>query len=231
MSPDYTILINRLQASGITFPFMVGVTPVMLEPTNLNINAYPNVRFSGAVVEQWYRFAGHITGHTNDKLNQVKSYDDENPYIPNLVFEDINYNNYLGNQIHGLTMVTNLAEPITYAMDAAPLGIGTLAQATGLRYQSYTGASYTIFESDTLQNKPRTDFRYVGEGWNATNVGLSANTSMDYLLGIVSPPEVQSDLFIDRGNTTVMEDHLRLGEIKGLDALLDYGNGYYKVGL
>ena len=238
MPVDYTILIDKLQDLNINFPFMVGMSPDILNPTTANINTYPNVRFSGAVVDQWYRYAGHITGHTNDKLNQVKSYDEDNPYIPNLVFENVTYDNYLGNSVtSGVTTVTTLSEPITYVMDGASVPafnasiLGTPSQATGLQYQSYSGSSYSIFEAGTLQIKPRTDFRYVGEGWNETNVDLSANASMDYLLGIVSPPEVQSDLFIERGETTVMEEHLRLGEIKGLDALLDYGNGYYRVGL
>lgn len=238
MPVDYTILINRLQASGITFPFMVGVSPDMMDPTPANINTYPNTRFSGATVDQWYRFAGYITGHTNDKLNEVRSYDNTDPFIPFLVFEDDDYINYLGNTIaSGVTTVVSDAYPITYVMDAAANTLtninllGTPAQATGLQYHTYSADTYTIFESDMVQVKPRTDVRYVGEGWNETNVDLSAMTKQEYLLGIVSPPEVQSDLFIDRGATTVTEDHLRLGEIKGLDALLDYGNGYYRVGL
>lgn len=236
---NYTILTNQLQLSGITFPYMFGITPTMLPATQSNINASPNTRFSGATVDQWYQFAGFVTGFTNDKLNVVRSYNNQDPYIPYLVFNAETYDNYLGNQVtSGVTMVVTEGEPTTYVMDAAANSpanlavIGTVGQTTGLKYDSYSADTYEIIKLDgTAEAKPRTDVRYVGEGWNETNVDLSAMTKTEYLLGIVYPPEVQSDVFIDRGSTTVMEDHLRLGEIKGLNALLDYGNGYYKVGL
>jgi hypothetical protein len=175
----------------------------------------------------------------------VRSYNNQLPYIPYLVLNDDTYINYFGDDVFsGVTMVTVFNEPITYVVDAESSGgsaleiqqnldvIGTIGQTTGLKYDSYSGATYNIIKLDgTAEEKPRTDMRYVGEGWNMTNVDLRAMTKTEYLLGIAYPPEVQSDIFISRGQTTVMEDHLRLGEIKGLDALLDYGNGYYKVGL
>jgi hypothetical protein len=71
----------------------------------------------------------------------------------------------------------------------------------------------------------------VGEGWNATNTELFAYIRREYLLGIVSEPEIQSDVFIDRGQVTVLENHLRLSEIRSLDALLAHGNGYYKFSI
>lgn len=236
---NYDILITRLLSSGYTFPFMFGITPTMLSATTSNINMSPNTRYSGATVDQWYQPAGFVTGFTNDKLNVVRSYDNTDPYIPYLVLNDETYINYIGDTISsGVTMVTIEGEPMTYVVDASAdspndlVVIGTDGQTTGLRYDSYSGRTYNIIKLDgTADAKLRTDVRYVGEGWNITNVDLSAITKTEYLLGIAYPPEVQSDIFIDRGSTTVMEDHLRLGEIKGLDALLDYGNGYYKVGL
>jgi len=224
---------------------MNGDTPAMLAATPTNINASPNTRYSGATVDQWYQFAGFVTGFTNDKLNMVKSYDDTDPYIPYLIFNAETYDNYFGDTVFsGVTTLTTEGEPNIYVVDAEGGGanaidtqqnlavIGTVGQTTGLKYDSYSADTYDIVAFDgTPTPHPKTEVRYVGEGWNETNVDLSAMTKTEYLLGIVSPPEVFSDVFIDRGATTVMEDHLRLGEIKGLDALLDYGNGYYKVGL
>ena len=76
---------------------------------------------------------------------------------------------------------------------------------------------------------PLTNFNYKGQGWNETDVSLSALTKEEYLFGIISPPEVQSDVFIDRGETTVMDKHLRMSEIKNLGQLERYGNGYYNL--
>ena len=245
MPADYTILIDRLQSSGFTFPFMYGMEPAMLSPTLSNISASPNTRYSGATVGQWYHSGGFVTGFTNDKLNMVKSYDNTDPYIPYLIFEDNSYLNYFSAPVFsGVTTIITEGDPNIYVVDAEASGatstevahnltvIGTDGQTTGLRYDTYSAATYNIVAFDgSVDAYPRTDMRFVSEGWNETNVDLGAMTKTEYLMGIVSPPEVFSDVFIERGSTTVMEDHLRLGEIKGLDALLDYGNGYYKVGL
>ena len=76
---------------------------------------------------------------------------------------------------------------------------------------------------------PYSDFDFVGQGWNETNTSLSALTKQEYLFGIISPPEVQSDVYIDRGITTVMDRHLKMSEITNLAQLTRYGNGYYKM--
>jgi len=226
--PDYTVLINKLNLSGITFPFMAGITPAMDSVSNLN--TYPYVRYSGAVASDWYRIAGIITGNTNDRLNEVSSYNQNDLYIPNFNIDTDQYINYLGVSVNGVTRVVNDNDPIVYAFDAPVFGIGTNAQINGLQYKSYSATTYDIIDGDgDITTLPLTTVRYLGEGFNNTNVGLSALTKEEYLLGIISQPEIQSDVFIDRGVTTVMENHLRLGEIKSLFGLLDYGNGYYNV--
>jgi hypothetical protein len=227
-------LINDLQSSGITFPFMFGITPTMLNPTFTNISNSPYTRFSGSTVNQWFFSGGFVSGFTNDKLNLVKSYDAADLYNPAVINNNDNYYNYLGTFISGATKVVDDTNPIIYAVDAEsefpffPL-IGTDAQTTGIRYKTYSDETYGLVSFDgQVESKPKTEFRFVGEGWNATNVDLMAYIRREYLMGIVSPPEVQSDVFIDRGATTVLEDHLILGEIRGLDALQDYRNGYFK---
>jgi hypothetical protein len=69
--------------------------------------------------------------------------------------------------------------------------------------------------------------RFVSEGWNDTNSTLSAYIRKDYMMGIVFPPEIQSDLFIDRDSISVYDNHLKLGEIRDLEGLVDYGNGFF----
>jgi hypothetical protein len=43
---------------------------------------------------------------------------------------------------------------------------------------------------------------------------------------VLFPPEVESDVFIDRGVISVMDMHLRLSEIKDTKQLERYGNGF-----
>lgn len=227
-------LINDLQSSGFTFPFMFGITPQMLNPTFTNISNSPYTRFSGATVDQWFFSGGFVSGFTNDKLNLVRSYDAADLYNPAIINDAENYDNYFGVFISGVTKVVDDGNPIIYAVDAESQPpffqvIGTNAQTTGIRYKTYSDETYPLVDFDNnITLKPKTEFRFVSEGWNDTNVDLRAYIRREYLMGIVSPPEVQSDVFIDRGATTVLEDHLILGEIRGLDALQDYRNGYFR---
>ena len=50
-----------------------------------------------------------------------------------------------------------------------------------------------------------------------------------YLFGITSSPTVFNDLFIDRGRATVIQSHMQLGEIKNMEDLINYGNGFYNL--
>jgi hypothetical protein len=40
---------------------------------------------------------------------------------------------------------------------------------------------------------------------------------------------VDSDIYIDRGINAAFEKHLKLGEVTSLEALEQYGNGYFKI--
>jgi hypothetical protein len=51
----------------------------------------------------------------------------------------------------------------------------------------------------------------------------------EYLMGISSPENVDANIYIERGINAAFEKHLKLGEVKTLDDLLQYGNGYYKI--
>jgi hypothetical protein len=59
-------------------------------------------------------------------------------------------------------------------------------------------------------------------------IPLSASIKEEYLFGIISPPEVENQVFIDRGVVSIMDMHLRLSEIKDLGQLSRYGNGFIK---
>ena len=48
-------------------------------------------------------------------------------------------------------------------------------------------------------------------------------------MGLVFPPKVSNELFIERMSVAVFERHSRLSEIKTLDGLIEYRNGYYNI--
>jgi hypothetical protein len=84
---------------------------------------------------------------------------------------------------------------------------------SGLKYLDYIDKNRDVLIDGETTTIPLTTFHYVGEGFNETNTSLSAISKEEYLFGI-TPPEVESDVFIDRGVISVMDMHLRLSEIK-----------------
>ena len=100
----------------------------------------------------------------------------------------------------------------------------------GVFYVTTTAETRTVNSQQYgISNIPFTEMYYNSEGFNQTNVELSATTKEEYLFGITSSPTVFNDLFIDRGRATVIQSHMQLGEIKNMEDLINYGNGFYNL--
>ena len=66
---------------------------------------------------------------------------------------------------------------------------------------------------------------------NGTQVLLCREplTKEEVLMNVAEPPEIQSEIFIERGKQSVIEPNQRLGEIKTMGGLVNYAYGYYKI--
>ena len=51
----------------------------------------------------------------------------------------------------------------------------------------------------------------------------------EYMLGNSSMEKIDSDIYIERGINAAFEKHLKLGEVRTMEALLQYGNSYFKI--
>lgn len=233
---DYTILIDKLEQEGSSFPFMVGVTPLdsnstqfmgLLSPTDKAV-----LRLTNRTLAQYYYYGNNpLTGSTDSKIDDVRSYKRNVPYIAGFNINEESYLNYQGNNtIDGVNRVTNIGEPKVYVFDAIDdLTIGMPNQTTGLQYKDFLTSTINGNLVPAGIDLPTTTFRFISEGWNQTNTSLSALIKEEFLFGIISRPEVQNDVFIDRGVVPVLDYHLRLSEIKNLGQLQQYGNGYYRI--
>lgn len=175
-----------------------------------------------------------VTGLTEDRLDLVTSYGykGDDKYVPNFNTNKEQYINYLGDLINATTEITNLNNfnPLTYVEEANvnDPNIGTLLQSDGFVFKTYSGETRDINDPQLgLIEIPLTQIIYHGQSLNNTNSSLSALTIQEYLLHITDTPKVDSDVFIDRGSTNVMQNHLQMGEITSLEQLINYGNGYY----
>lgn len=209
---NYSVLIDKLQSSGITFPFMLGITPPDITSFD------PDTRLTGKQASDYYKIGGIITANTESRIEDVKAYSNDEQYRLNFDVESETYTDFSGSTVNGVSRVTRIDEPMVYVFsaDKNDQNIGQYNQKDGLVFNDFTGTGITnVF--------------YRSQGWNQTNTSLSAVTKEEYLFGIISKPEVKSDVFIDRGITTVFEKHLKLSEIRTLDELQRYGRGYFNV--
>jgi hypothetical protein len=179
---------------------------------------------------QHHKDAGQIIGVTDSKLDKVKSYDAEEPYKVDLNIREETYKNYKGDWINGVDRVISVdGDEIKYTFGAtSDINIGTSAQTSGILFVDNPKDGLNPNNAETNENMT-TSIQYMGEGWNYRNTSISPQIQEEYLIGIISPPEVESDVFIDRGVVSVLDKHLRLSEIESLDHLERYGNGFYNI--
>lgn len=104
--------------------------------------------------------------------------------------------------------------------------------------QSYPIYIYKLLQGDTVhfnatinvfKNTLKTTYSSV-DGMDEYN-GLDVYPTFqeNYNIGVSSIPTVDSDINIDRGNNAAFEKHLKIGEVKSLEALENYTNGYFKM--
>jgi len=158
----------------------------------------------------------HVSGLTESRVEELATYDLINKYQINFDVEKNNYVNHLGDEIDGVSRITNISDGlIEYVFDAKnDPNIGTIYQNNGILYR------------DTNN---RTSFEFKQEGNNNFNSSLEAIYKEEYLIGVTDVLETKNDIFIDRGNTTVMERMLKMSEVNSLDHLENYGNGYFNI--
>lgn len=99
-----------------------------------------------------------------------------------------------------------------------------------------------VFTAYTIQDINYVNYAGKGFGDVGTTIyfipssGLTADHLVaeplvkdELLLGIVSEPEVQADIFIDRGRNSAFERIQRLGEVDSLRDLTTYGYGFFDL--
>lgn len=231
---DYTSLLksgSTITLNGYNFNFMKGAVTSFPET-----GSYPNTRYPNKTLSKYFTLGTQITGFTDDKLNDIVSYDFNKPFKPNFdVTRTLNAIDYRNLPFSAGTRVlfnSNL-NPITYLIegDTDPAALALLPiTKRGILYTTKTGETRTITTTNLGSYEiSYTEINYNSEGLNETNVNLSAETKQDYLFGITASPTVFNDLFIDRGRATVIQSHMQLSEITNMTELINYGNGFYNL--
>lgn len=66
-------------------------------------------------------------------------------------------------------------------------------------------------------------------GVTPIDVVCSAVTKQEFLLNVIDEPEIQSDVFVERGKNSALERIMRLGEVDNVGDLTKYGYGFFNV--
>ena len=92
----------------------------------------------------------------------------------------------------------------------------------------YTG--YTINDVE-YYDYPNGQTLFIVEthGLNEEDLVYSGVTKEEVLIGVVDSPEIQSEVFIDRGKLSGLENLQRLGEVDNVGDLQNYGYKYFKI--
>lgn len=149
-----------------------------------------------------------ITGVTSHKLDLISTYDKNNLF-----------------QI-GVNGVTNIDYDPTNltAITKVYYTIGNINYET-----EYTNDNVTIYVDNPysgLKKRLNTVFKTSMSGYDFDDY---PSIKEEAKMGLVFPPKVSNELFIERMSVSVFERHSRLSEIKTLEELIEYRNGYYNI--
>lgn len=226
--PNYDILISKLRENNHSFTFMNGGV------FSSQLGNNPCTRYPDKQHWDYFVPGDNVSALTEDRLDVVRSYDRDEPFKIGFDVNIDDYINYNGDLVDGVTRVVSNDNfsPIIYTedVDVNDPNLGTPDQENGILLSTNENNLRPVFTSEFgLQYIPTTQIWYNAEGFNETNTLLSASTKEEYLFGITTTPEVQDDVFIDRGRTTILQSHMQMGEITNMAELINYGNGFYNI--
>jgi hypothetical protein len=91
-------------------------------------------------------------------------------------------------------------------------------------YKSYTINGVDYFDYDNF-----TVYSVSSSGLTSNEIGSDLLVKNEMLLNMVMEPEVQSDIYVERGKNSALERVQRLGEVGSLNELVDYGYGFFNI--
>ncbi len=142
------------------------------------------------------------SGLTRNKLDIIRTYSLTQPYV-------------LG--VNGVTDIK--------PSPSAPLSAITSISYTldDINYVTYLNNSLTTFFYNNYSGQDFEPFLNTQNGQNTFDIKEESK------MKLVFPPKVTNDLFIERMELAVFEKHSRMSNIKNLEELENYKNGYYKI--
>ena len=219
----YTITLTASSPWGISKVEKTVITPytnVVITNPQGSITFYPaGGTWTGTPISYDYIF----TGDSNTDINDYYSYN-----YTSVPFVVTGFTESTLNDLAQYGPKINLAGG-KYKLGVQVTGttgeIGTYwgVDPTGL-YSAYTinGVNYFDYEDYTI---------YITESYGLVpgDLVLSALTKNEALLNVIDEPEIITNVFVERGKYTALENVMRLGEVDNVGDLEKYGYKYFNV--
>lgn len=167
-----------------------------------------------------------VKGITNHKLDEIRTYDPNNPYIVGV------------NGVQDIFTDDDGIENVRYI-------IGDIEYVTKLIKTIDPDNPYSVSLNSTKNlSKPYVPNRYKNNDYEEIYPTTFTYNTIDevggdddsfYLFeddaksGVVFKPKIKEDVFIDRRPISVFENQFRLSNIRSLEDLEGYNNGYYNI--
>jgi len=192
------------------------LTPYLTQvPTNMGpFNSFVYGRFPAAPLSFYIPSNKSVNGTSDDaNLRTVES------YILDSITELPDYDPGL-NLAEDITIrfdgvIAETPSDVTYILGGDSDTLGNYIPNTGVRFITFKNEYINTEDQEGNPIRYRsTNFYSPVGGINNNNVILSALTKQEEYSGIVFKPEVESEVFIDRGVENIFEKHAMLSEIK-----------------
>jgi hypothetical protein len=207
--------ISKVQKPVIT-PFANAVIP---NPEG-NVVFYPAAgSWTGTPVSYDFIF----TGDSNTDINDYYSYNYTNVPFPVTGYTESTLNdlaqfgpkvNLAGGKFKLGVQVTGTTGGIGTFYGEDPSGVYTAYTVNGVIYHDYE--DFTIYFAESYGLVP-------GE------IILTAITKNEALLNVIDQPEIITNVYIERGKYTPLENVMRLGEVDNIGDLEKYGYKYFTI--
>lgn len=126
--------------------------------------------------------------------------------------------------------------PITSPLFSEKYQIGVPIIANGQIWGAVTNAEFNVFTAYTIQNVNYYDYAdgttiFFEESSGLTESNLTAVpiTKEEVLIKVVDQPNIQTNVFVERGKNSAYESVQRLGEVDNLGDMINYGYGFFNV--
>lgn len=161
--------------------------------------------FTGVTVPAY----SNLTGQTQNYLNDL-DYTNNTGYTTN----GFTYLAIGKSQISSLKLYgSNTYSGVTMGTDS--VGDYSAYTINGLYYKDYSDG-FTMITGTTT-------------GYTKEEVFNTIITRNEHFLGFVEEPTIYSDIFVQRGKQSVMENNFRLGDIESIGELSVYQNEYFEI--